>query len=336
MNERKKMKEIALKEIFFEKTDLEHGLTLKEIQNLLESRYEIRCERKTLYNDIEELEDFGCKVVYEKILPTDTVCKYHCVERDFELAELKMLSDAVLAARFLSAERSRSLIKKLGNLTSDYYAHNLMGASPFSLDKKPGNEDLYHTIDTIYAAFGKNKKIRFQYFKWDIHKKQVDKNPNNRYEISPWELVWDDENYYLIGYNEDKEEGDRIRTYRIDKMRNVSVINAETRAGEKEFKNYKKEHPDTGRVTMYHGDPCNITIEYPEDLVGVILDKFGMNIPIIPENAEKKLYRSPVNVTLSRHLIAWIMALGDVKIVKPKEAVTEVQKFLKEQGKIYK
>ncbi|MGN0564187.1 MAG: helix-turn-helix transcriptional regulator, partial [Candidatus Heritagella sp.] len=192
-----KPKLLYLAKIFAEYTDEEHGLSMQEIIARL-NQYEINADRKTLYLDFEELRHFGLDIVSEQ---KGRNVYYFLASRDFELPELKLLVDCVQSSKFITERKSRELIKKLESLVSKHNASQLQRQVILSGRVKAMNESIYYSVDTIHNAINGDKQIRFQYFQWNVKKEMELRHHGAWYQISPWALVWDDEYYYLIGYD---------------------------------------------------------------------------------------------------------------------------------------
>ena len=192
-----KLKMLYLSKIFMEETDENHGLTLPEITERLNS-YDVNADRKTLYQDFEELRTFGLDII------ADQEGKYHyykLASREFELAELKLLVDCIQSAKFISERKSSELIRKLEHLVSNYQARHLHRQVYISGRVKTMNESVYYSIDVLHTALNTDRKIRFQYFQWNVKKEMELRKNGAWYEVSPWSLSWDDECYYLIAYD---------------------------------------------------------------------------------------------------------------------------------------
>ena len=223
-----KFKLYRLAQIMLENTDEEHYITMPEIKEKLEE-YEVTADRKSIYNDLKDLEKLGIEVEGE---PVGNRYHYHVVERPFELPELKLLVDAIQSSKFITQKKTNTLIKKLEKLVSKYDAQKLQRQVYVSGRIKAMNESIYYTVDAIHNAISENRKIKFQYYQWNVKKEMELRHDGAWYHISPWGLSWDDENYYLVGYD---SEAELIKHYRVDKMLHIKM-SAEAREVWKETK----------------------------------------------------------------------------------------------------
>ena len=321
-----KGKLLYLARIFMTETDEAHGLTAAEIAERLNAM-DISAERKTLYQDFEELRLFGMDIISESA-GRSTV--YKLVSRDFELAELKLLVDSVQASRFITEKKSAQLISKLEGLVSRYEASQLRRQVLISGRVKSMNESIYYNVDKIHGAIADNREIEFQYFQWNTAKEQVLRHEGKRYRISPWALIWDDENYYLLGY--DDEEG-KLKHYRVDKMLKLTR-GAEGRKGEEAYKKKDLAAYTTKIFGMFGGAPLRVTVEAINSLAGVFIDRFGTEIPIV--RVDEEHFQAMIDVELSNQFLGWIVGLGSgVRIVGPEAAVEAMKARVAELAACY-
>lgn len=315
-----KLKLIYLIKIMLERTDEEHGLTMPEILASLEE-YGVTAERKSIYNDFESLRQLEIDVIQEQ---QGKIYTYHVASRQFELAELKLLVDAIQSSKFITEKKSKQLIKKLESLASSYEAKQLQRQVYVSGRIKTMNESIYYNVDEIHNAIASNKKIRFQYFQWNIKKETELRKSGQFYEISPWALSWDDENYYMIGYD---SEAKKIKHYRVDKMLKSTCMDA-AREGKELFESFDIAAYTRKSFGMYGGEEQSVKLEFENRLVGVVIDRFGKDIIIAP--AGDNHFTIKVDVAVSDQFLGWVFALGDgAKILGPENVVEQMKELAK-------
>ena len=306
--ENQKLKMLYLLKIFSEETDEAHGLSLKEITALLEG-YGVNADRKTLYQDFEELRHYGLDIIAQNVGKS---CIYSLGSRRFELPELKLLVDSVQSAKFITDKKSDELIRKLENLGSRHEAKKLHRQVIITGRVKTANEKIYYNVDTLHEAIAENRQIRFQYFNWNEKKELVLRRGGEYYRVSPWMLMWDDENYYLVAYDEDSAS---IRHYRVDKMLNISVLE-EKRIGQENFKAFDSAKYASRLFGMFGGEEMKVRLEVKNELAGVIIDRFGKDIFMVP--GKNGSFRAEVSVNASPQFLGWIIGLGGgVRILSP-------------------
>ena len=321
-----KLKLYYLSRIMMEKTDDEHYITMPEIQRALEG-YGVTADRKSLYDDLEALRVLGIDVIGEKVGRSYV---YHVGKKQFEIAELKLLVDAIQSSKFITEKKSNELIRKLTGLVSNYEASQLKRQVVVQGRIKTMNESIYYIVDDIHNAITNNRKIRFEYLKWNLEKK-MERRKDKMYEISPWALTWDDENYYMIGF--DAKAG-KIKHYRVDKMRDIELTD-DDREGEEHFKKFDMAAYARMNFGMFGGEEVKVRLQFENDMVGVLLDRFGKDISIYKTN-KKGWSETYVNVALSDQFLGWIFSLGTkVKIISPDEVVERFAGEIRSMSKLY-
>ncbi|MBQ8588835.1 MAG: WYL domain-containing protein [Firmicutes bacterium] len=322
-----KLKLLYLLKILSEETDETHGLSLKEISEKLEL-YDIKADRKTLYQDFEDLRTFGADIISEH---EGRNVLYSLVSRDFELAELKLLVDSVQSAKFITEKKSRQLIKKLETLVSRHEATQLTRQVIISGRVKTMNESIYYNVDKIHSAISRNCRIQFQYFQWNVDKEMELRHGGKFYNVSPWALIWDNENYYLVGYD---SEDQKIKHFRVDKMLKIFLKETELREGRDSFDKSQLADYSTQHFGMYGGDLQYVTIEAENYLAGVFLDRFGKDI--ILSKASPSRFTLTTKVEVSGQFLGWIIGLGSgVKITGPENVVNRMCSEAKRLSELY-
>ena len=313
-----KLKLYYLAQIMLAKTDEEHSLTMPQIIQEL-GKYDITAERKSIYLDFDDMTDkLGIEIVKEQ---KGRETYYHVASREFELAEVKLLVDLVQSSKFITTTKSRELIHKLESFVSNHDARKLQRQVVVIDRNKTINETIYYSVDMIYAAISSNVQIRFQYFDWDVHKQMKLRKDGAFYEVSPWLLTWDDENYYLVAY--DSQAG-ILKHYRVDKMLRLSLT---VREGKECFDKLDVAAYSKKTFGMFAGEEKTIQLLCDQTMTGVIIDRFGSDVAIRPKDDTHILVR--VNVAVSPQFYGWLSGLsGKVCILSPSEIALDYQKYL--------
>lgn len=313
-----KQKLLYLAKIFFTETDEQHGLTLSEITNRL-SQYDIFVERKTLYQDLEELRHFGLDIISRK---EGRSYRYLLASREFELAELKLLVDSVQSSKFITENKSHALIKKLESLVSVHEASQLQRQVLLAGRVKTMNESIYYNVDELHSAISQNSQIRFHYFQWNLDKQEQLRHGGAWYVVSPWLLRWDDENYYLIAYD---AEADKLKHYRVDKMKHIALTSA-PREGQHVMQDFDPTTYTNRLFGMYSGEPTRVTLEGENAMVGILIDRFGKDIPILRKDDDH--FIAHVDVAVSPQFLGWIASLGGgLRVTAPDSVVAQMREL---------
>ena len=310
---------LCLMKILTEETDREHILNASQLGEILENRYMIGSNRKTIYRDIDKLREFGLQIEQTR----GNSYGYYLASRDFELPELKLLVDAVQSSKFITKNKSEELIEKLSRLTSRENAKALEREVYIYNRPKTNNETIYANVDVIYNAIRSNRQISFLYCEWNLKKQLVPRRGGEEYRASPLILTWDDENYYLVAYDSAAE---KIKHYRVDKMKELRC-SEEKREGTQLLKGFDLADFSKKTFGMFGGVDRKVQLECDNSMVGVILDRFGTDIMIIPAGSDH--FRATVNVSVSPQFFGWLTGLGrGVKISWPEEVKEEYLAYM--------
>lgn len=319
-SEKQKLKLLYMMQLLIARTDEEHAVTTQEIIDYLQAN-DIAAERKSVYTDIDLLIAYGMDIIKIKERPGG----YYLASRQFELAELKLLVDAVQASKFITSKKSGELIAKLETLCSKAEAKQLHRQVVVTNRNKAVNESIYYNVDMIYKAIAENVKIRFQYFEWSVKKEMKLRRDGSFYEVSPWLLSWDDENYYLIAYDDRSRE---IRHYRVDKMLKIGLLDA-VREGKGQFEHLDIAGYSKKTFGMFAGEEETVTLRCNSNLTGVIIDRFGKEVAM--RKVDETHIKARVDVAVSRQFFGWITGLGAaVKIEAPERVVRAYRDYLGE------
>lgn len=306
--------------ILLEDSDETHPLSSTDIIRKL-AAYGLSASRKSIYSDIAILEEFGIDIVR---INGGINSGYYVASRKFELPELKLLVDAVQSSKFITVKKSHELIEKIESLTSTDQAKKLKRQLFIYNRPKTVNETIYYNVDRIQEGMIEDKKIKFHYMEWNIKKQLAPRRNGEYYIVSPWAMTWDDENYYMVAYG---DNSNHLNHYRVDKMKDVEVLQDEPRAGKERFNKLDLAVFSKKTFGMYGGEDRKITLLCPNVLVGVIIDRFGNDIIIMPDGKEH--IKVTVTVTVSQQFFGWLAGLGgEAKVVAPEDVKDRYKKYI--------
>jgi predicted DNA-binding transcriptional regulator YafY len=318
--EYQKKKVLLLRRFLLQKTDEEHPVSISVLQKML-SDNDAPSERKSIYNDIQALQDDGLDIIYKNN------SGYYIASRDFELAELKLLVDAIQASRFVTEKKSRELIRKLQSLCSEHEARLLNRNLAISGRGKTGNERIYYNVDALQTAIAENHSIIFRYFDWSPD--GTKKFRPDYYQAVPIALCWDDEYYYLIA--ETEKHG--ITHYRVDKMEEISTQNDHPSLSE------EARNLDLGKYTnrvfgMFSGEVETVRLRMRNELAGVVRDRFGADIIMIPDGQDHFIFSAEIAV--SPLFFSWVLMFGDrAEILSPESVRRDYLALLVKSRSVY-
>lgn len=306
-----KIKLLYLQRLLLERTDEEHPITVAEIIQEME-RYDIRAERKSLYDDLESLRQFGMDVQCRKGKSSG----WFVGEREFQLPEIKLLMDAVQSSRFLTQKKSDALIGKLERLASVHQARQLQRQVYVSGRIKVMNESIYYNVDKLHMAVAGQKAITFRYFDYNITREKVFRREGRRYTVSPYGLIWNSENYYMVAFDHLNQD---LRHYRVDKMTEI-VVTALERQGRQLYPNFQLAQYGQKHFGMYTGQEMTVKLRGRRDMAGVVWDRFGQEVILTPDGEEH--FTVTLNVVMSPQFLGWLFGLdGGLVLLAPRQAV---------------
>jgi predicted DNA-binding transcriptional regulator YafY len=316
---KQKQKLLYIAQYLAEHTDETHFATAPRLIEYLAANG-IQAERKSIYDDIATLCDFGYDIVRQE----GPQGGYFLASRDFELAEVKLLVDLVQSSKFITTKKSRELIKKLEKLVSKNNAAALQRQVVVADRNKTANENIYYSVDVIYEAIAKNVQVRYQYFEWDAAKQMKLRKNGTFYEVSPWLLTWDDENYYLVAF--DKAAG-IMKHYRVDKMLHIELAPI-PRAGKAEFEQMDVASFSKKTFGMFAGEERTVRLLCDNSMIGVVVDRFGQGVALRTYDEAHVIARADVQV--STQFFGWLAGLGGkIKIESPEDVAEEYQAHLR-------
>jgi len=320
--ENQKLKLLYLKQFFEEKTDEDHPATMPEIMAYLHARG-VEAERKSIYTDLDALSDYGIDVRKD-----ERGKSYQWFDREFELPEVKLIIDSVASSKFLSEKKSDALIKKLGTLCSEHQRKELRRQVRVMGRAKSMNNSVLINVDQLHAAIAANTTVRFKYFHYNVKMERVYSRKGEVYEVSPWALLYDNDNYYLYAF----VDGD-FRNYRVDRMASVEQGTNE-RQGKEAFE--KKDMPAFSKSTfgMFNGQEERVEMVFYNRMMDVVIDKFGKEVWL--EKVDEWHFKISVPVAVSPQFFAGVFGLGNyVTITGPEHVKQQMKEMLEEVHKRY-
>jgi predicted DNA-binding transcriptional regulator YafY len=324
-NPNQKLKILYIMQMLTQETDEQHGLTMAQIIDKLDERG-IKAERKSIYDDIALLRDFGLDIITRKTQITE----YYIGSREFEYPELTLLVDAVQSSRFLTEKKSRALISKLETLASVHEAKLLKKQVYVAGRVKMQNESIFYNVDAIQQAIAMKRKISFQYFYYNIEKKRVPRYEGKVYLLTPVGLAYINEYYYLVTYS-DKYES--LANYRVDRMMNIKVSDEPVTPLPRELHFDLAEWCQT-KFSMFGGEDMRVQLVFENDLIMPLMDHFGKDIRVQKEDEAHG--RAFVAIAKSTTFFGWLAQFGDlIRIDAPEDLKAEYKAFLKKIEKLY-
>lgn len=304
---------LFLREYLEEHTDDDHFVTTDEVIRLYEKNG-YRATRQTVSDDVEVLNASGIEVIVNQIAHNKTKTNaYHIGTRLFELPELKILVDAVSSSRFITAEKSELLIKKLSRMTNCENREDLVARIYMDQRLKSTDPNLFVNVDTIHKAIREKKKISFHYRDYAPNKEKILRNNGEVYISSPYAMIWNDDRYYVPCYS---DKHSKIVNYRIDRMCDVSILNEEAYTDP----DFNVAEYSRKVIKLYDGNlaECEVSLCCMNNHMRHVLDRFGENTRT--EIINRNYFRARINIVPSNTFFAWVFQYKDgILIEKPRD-----------------
>ncbi|NLN81402.1 MAG: WYL domain-containing protein [Clostridiales bacterium] len=307
MDSKNKLRQVFVLKILYEHTDENHCITIAQILQFLKDEYGIESYRKTIKEDIDLLMTAGFDIEFIK----SSQNLYHIVSREFDIAELKVLIDAVVSSKFISKTKSQQLAEKLSKLAGPYMSKELVRNIDVERRVKGDNKQLLLIIDTINTAINQKRKIAFKYFTYNVRKEKKEKHNGYIYKFSPYKLVWNGDYYYVVGFSDKYND---IGSFRVDRItKNPEILDEETVPVPENFDINKYLNT---MFRMYNSECKEVELICDNDVIDSIIDRFGEDVQIYANDMES--FRIIVNTAVNHIFFSWVFGFGGkVKIKAP-------------------
>ena len=317
---------LYLYELLRKYTDEEHPMSSTEIRQRMKERFGVEIHRTTLPRDIEVLRAAGIEVMQER----HKSLHYYLADRSFSIPELRILIDAVQSSKFITESKSRELIEKLMSLTSETSADKLRRTVHVTGKAKSDNEKGYYIVDAINEAINLGRKISFHYFDYDGKKHHVLKNDGEPYTVSPYDLIWDGDYYYLTGFCDEREE---VRVFRVDRIeKQPELLDAVAVAAPKGYR-VEKYTQEVFRMFATQ-ETTEVKLLCENSMMKAIIDKFGKKVHT--KAVDKDHFLATVKICASPTFYRWVFGWGGLMRVEgPEEVIAEYKNMLAEEQKMY-
>ncbi len=314
-SDNQKLKIFYILDYLKENSHQAHPVRALELQEMLDRKHNISCDRKTVYSDISALQDYGVDIVS---VPGKNG-GYYIASRNFELPELKLLIDAVQSSRFLTEKKSRELIEKLCKECSVHDAQLMRRNVLVSGRVKSMNETIYYNVDTIQEAIARNRQITFRYFDWGLDGQRHYRNKD--YQASPYGLCQENENCYLLAHSH--RHG--VTHYRVDRMSDIQLLEIPRNPCPELTGKAFQEHANR-LFQMYSGETTEVKLRFHRSLTNVVIDRFGREILLIPDGEEH--FVCTVNVAVSPMFLSWVIGFGQkARILYPQSVAEDCRRL---------
>ncbi len=315
MNKDAKLRPFYLAKILYERTDEDNFLTTAQLMEILEKEYGFKMHRQTIPSDINTLRSFGMDI--QEVMSAQK--RYNLISREYDIAEIKLLIDAVESSKFITKKKSEELVAKLSKMAGQNQAENLKRYISPEDRIKYDNESIYLIIDGINEAINKGKKISFLYFKYEANKKPKMRNEGKPFIFSPHRLVWNGDFYYMVGVFDNSKQVGTFRLDRIMKRPDILEDNADPFPDEFDFDKFLQTS-----FRMFGIDYTTVDLICSNDVMDAILDKFGKDVKTYCYDMNN--FRVEADVVISNVFFSWVFGFGGEVVINGPEEVKEQYK----------
>lgn len=319
--EEKKTSILAVLKELEEHSDQAHPITRVELIDLLEKEYHMSLDRRTLYKNIEMLNDFG----YEISDYNDNKKGYYLKERLFENSEVLLLCNAVHASHFIPEKASNELIDKLLSTQSKYKRKEYFKNVYLPNNKKKDNKQFLENIEKISKAISERKVIEFNYTHYDINKKLVNTRKEPYYR-SPYYLVVNGDRAYMVGMGKNH---DTLSHFRVDRIRDIKLVDEPYIKFPKNVDAYEYAK---NKIYMYSGDESDVLLKCKKEFLDIIIDTFGKNIKLIKDNDDILVSTKCGKEDVVKFALQYVES---IELLEPQYLREEVRKVLLDASNRY-
>ena len=338
-----KYKSILVLQVLLKYTDENNPLTAREISDKLLKDYDLLAEEHSICRDIKELQRLydaddeeiigeGQRLAYKIVYDASGKRGYKVIKRPCKYTDLQLLVECIHSARFISKTQEQRLLNMLTEFCSKKQAKALINDTYLVDRTKTNNNNIFAYINTINTAIRNKNKIRFRYMKYTLQNReqQTPRRNGNFYTVSPFKILINEGNFYMLAYS-----GKKMTTYRIDRMQNVIELTTEHQEGADVFAKINMKDFTNRVFGMFGGEENEVTIRFTNDLLDVVVDRFGSNgATYIP--ADKNHFNVHIKVEVSNMFFSWICGFRKkATIISPPDVVEDFKTFLADINQKY-
>lgn len=253
------------------------------------------------------------------------------------------MAECVYSAKFIAESQAQRLVNVVSSFVSDHEAEKIQHDAFLTDRVKTNNKNVLNYISTLNDAMSKSiggvkhvpEKVTFKYLKYSIHdlSNQVERRQGETYKVSPYRLLINDGNYYLLAFD---DKSQKMRTYRVDRMKNVSPTK-EPRDGEEVFRSIDIRTYAQRTFSMYEGKQEHVTLQFIMPLLDTVIDRFGTSRDVQYFQKGDQYFTVTTDVKISDQFFGWILGFGRrAAILSPNHVVEQFTAYIEKISEMYK
>ncbi len=322
-----KLKLLYVKEFIENKSSESNPVNANQIIEYL-SDHNISAERKSVYDDVDALSRYGMDIA--KVSGRDG--GYYLNNSDEYKEGFKVIIDTLNSSKYLPTRVLQTISSALAQklLLEDDKNHINNVYVPGR--EKTINSKLFNNISQLSEAIKKQNLIDFQYLEWKlfdnngrIYYEQIKRHDEGNYNVHPIQIIYSEQNYYLVGIDLDLMEN---RHYRIDKIVELKTLDKKNHAAIQLAARFDPSRYSKSLFEMFDGDERTCQIEFDKELIGVMLERFGDDM-IILKSKKENYYQTVQHIKLSQKFYAWILSYaGRIIITGPENVKSDFRDYI--------
>lgn len=357
-----KMKPYLVYQYLLRHTDENHVVTAESIANYIKT-FGISAERRSIYRDVDAIndaiwlldnkDDYDFDEGFESVLEDAKSSGYYecaiehnkkgfyVARRKYDASQIRLISECIYSSKYISQRDAEELVDVIKEFVSDDEASEIRNNAMVCDRVKTLNKSTLANIDLINIAISKlwdgakhiPEKISFQYLKYDITNlnQQIERTKDKTYIVSPYKMIINDGNYYLLAYS---DEWKKITTFRVDKIKSLKLLGI-PREGEEEFKKINLATYTQRTFSMYSGKEEHVVMSFDVSLLDAVVEKFGVKNATYNRSSDKSFTVSVI-IEVSKPFYGWLCGFGDkVRIVAPQNVRDEFVSYVENIRNIY-
>ena len=202
-------------------SDYDHYLKVGEIREKVIEEYNVEIDTRTIRRNINLLK---YKLNYD-ISTREENGKGYCnimdPEVNFEPGELRVIIDVFNYSNYIVPSLAKQVIEKCKNMQSIYENEKIKKYKVFAKNRKTKNMEVIKNVEDIASAITLKKKITFKYFKYSIEHNKLEEVVVSNPIISPYVIVYDLQELYVVALKEGK---DKLYHYRLDRIKDIEIL----------------------------------------------------------------------------------------------------------------
>ena len=345
-----KMKPYLVYQYLLRNSDENHMISAPKIVGYLQE-LGIYAERRSIYKDIEainnaiwllensdniDLEDGLTYAIeeakedgtyYESILYDSHKKGFYVSQRKYDATDIRLISECIYSSKYISQTEAERLVNIMKEFVSDDQASEIRTEALVTNRMRTLNKSALRNVSLIYDAMSKMidgdkhvpEKISIQYLKYDLNNmdKLTERRKGATYKVSPYKLIINDGNYYLLAFDDYSQD---MRTYRVDRMKNIKRT-GEPRDGKEVFAQVDLKSYTQRTFGMFNGNKERVRIRFVASLLDTAIERFGRDNTVSYSKVDDYHFMVATDIEISDQFFGWICGFGNKAVIMAPESV---------------